>query len=376
MFTEGWDTKAPWSQHSGAPLLRNSALNEGGSGRRGGAHKPIPRLRRGRGGKMRRPLFPALVTAVVVLLLPPADAFVQAAGQAAKRGRGGMCAGAGALRMQQQDPRRRRMLRIAELRREIATDVQRKSDELRDSYKITRDRLGGQPPPQQFQRDAKTAADAAVASAAAAAAAAAAASASASADKTGSNIAGTTYLDRLSLQTNGAVDSGASKKSGSFSKAEVTQPMAKGRRRKQLKEVQGDGFLLADGDASANDKLTNDKFIPYASPGEEKMDRLLRERRTSFERRKWGTTGEEEDDASGSNRPRTRWGPKQLINGPPDMRLKRILRYQGQASLRGAGMDLDDDGVGLDLDDAQPPRAGLPSLSVCSARSSSSLRFP
>ena len=329
----------------------------------------------GAGGKMRRPLFPSLVTAVAVLLLPPADAFVQTAGPAAPRGRGGMCAasrryvaGAVALHMQQQDPRRRRMLRIAELRREIAQDVQRKSDELRDSYKITRDRLGGQPPPQQSQRDARTAADAAIAMAAAAAAAAAAASVSASVDKTGSNMAGATYLDRLSIQTTGSVDSGSSKKSGSFSKAEVTQPMAKGRRRKQLKEVHGDGFLLADGDASANDK-----FIPYASAGEEKMDRLLRERRTSFERRKWGTNGEEEDDASGSNRPRTRWGPKQLINGPPDMRLKRILRYQGQASLRGAGMDLDDDGVGLDLDDAQPPRPGLPSLSVCSARSCSSL---
>ena len=170
----------------------------------------------GPGGKMRL-LFLLLVTAVAVLLLPPADAFVQATGPAAPRGRGGICAasrryaaGAGALRMQQQDPRRRRMLRIAELRREIAQDVQRKSDELRDSYKITRDRLGGQLPPQQSQRDAKNAADAAIASAAAAAAAAAAASVSASVDKTGSNMAGATYLDRLSIQTTGSVDSGSS----------------------------------------------------------------------------------------------------------------------------------------------------------------------
>jgi len=314
-------------------------------------------------GEIQRTL--ALLAAVAALV-PPAAAFVQPMGFCSGRvcagpGRRG-AVGAGALSMQQQDPKRRRMLRIAELRREISQDMQRKSTELRDSYKVTRD-LRGQsvqlPPPQQG--DAKTAA------------AAAGASASASADKLGSAIAGggATYLDKIS----GVVDNGASKPSGSFSKAEVTQPMTKGRRRKHLqslfspvKDLQADGFLVAggflgaDGDASANNKP-----IPSASAGGKKMDQLLRERRTSFERRKWGTKGEE--DASGSKGPRMRWGPKQLINGPSDMRLKRILRYnqqrgllpgseQGQASLRG---------VGMDLDDAQLPGGRQGSLPVSSA---------
>jgi hypothetical protein len=49
-----------------------------------------------------------------------------------------------------------------------------------------------------------------------------------------------------------------------------------------------------------------------------KMDQLLRQKRTSFERRKWGKEGG--DDEAGAKGPRMRWGPKQLINGPPDMR--------------------------------------------------------
>ena len=63
-------------------------------------------------------------------------------------------------------------------------------------------------------------------------------------------------------------------------------------------------------------------------------EELLRERRTSFERRKWG---KEAGQAEDSEKPRRRWGPKQMINAPNDMRLKKMLLYQQRRGLLSGG---------------------------------------
>ena len=119
-----------------------------------------------------------MVTAAVLMHCGPSptDAFVQSPGPALtfygrnKQAGASPCrtsvlfGGVSALSMQQQDPRRRRMLRIAEIRREIALDIQRKSDELRDTYKINRGLGGSLLPAEKVvppQRDAKAAAIAA-----------------------------------------------------------------------------------------------------------------------------------------------------------------------------------------------------------------------
>ncbi len=63
-------------------------------------------------------------------------------------------------------------------------------------------------------------------------------------------------------------------------------------------------------------------------------EELLRERRTSFERRKWGKEAGQAEDA---DKPRRRWGPKQMINAPNDMRLKKMLLYQQRRGLLSGG---------------------------------------
>jgi len=254
------------------------------------------------------------------------------------------------------------MLRIAELRREIALDVQQKSDKLRDTYK-SKSGMGGTirpnspmlPPPSMLQRDAISAA-ATAADQTAAAAAAAAAVAQAAAAGTPPNMAGSTYLERIGMGgSTGLADSAAGPlKRGSFSKAEVTQEMTKGRKRSSLfapilanplKEVREGfasdaGFVGSDslplGDSVIRNNWVSAQNLP-GTPGGVTMDQLLRQRRTSFERRKWG---KEEDQKEGEVKGRMRWGPKQLINGPPGMRLKSILRYQQERDQRNADPNL------------------------------------
>ena len=264
---------------------------------------------------------PQLLLLGVAALLQAGDTFLQAPASLrplSHRTR----AAAGRLRLVMESPemRRRRLLRIAELRQEIAREVQQKSLNLRDKYKSGSGRQGsanlrGAPPNLR--------------GAAAGAAAA-----------TGSSA----YLDKIQKKARDeAAGVGMDKVAGSFSKDDITREMKGQKRRPKGMFGMKNANLIPL--AGGNDMLgPGADVLPMDSGGGagrmlgKKMDQLLQQRRTSFERRKWGTAAADAEEAEceggdGDGRAQKRWGPKQLINGPRDMRLKRILRYQQQRDL-------------------------------------------
>ena len=181
-----------------------------------------------------------------------------------------------------------------------------------------------------------------------------------------------TYLERLNAgsATNaakaGAAETGTLKRGGrvpapaqvkgkgSFSKEEALKQMKSSSSGKR--ETSGGGLLAwgslgsksaASGKNATGGKSTTAGKSASGTSNSLMMEKLLAERRTSFERRRRlnsAGSGDETDDEDRTNRNIFRWGPPQRINGPHDMRLKTRLKDEEQRSIRDTENSREDGG--------------------------------